>query len=326
MQGSRLVLLASIALCGSACGEVTQRLDARASRIDTGTTPIRDGSTAMRDGGQAMHDGSTDHDAGIGTDATPTLAPIIPEPAGECPTFASGEQTIMDLETDILAGVPGAEKGPLLVTWHGTGGNGSWALIQLPRSVRDDIEAQGGIVIAPNDNGEARVGYSPNGVWYETSDLEYADHIVACAVRDHNVDPRRIYATGCSAGGLMAAAMAVKRSAYVAAAYPESGGLVTTVGVALQDPTRVPAVLTMHGGPADTVIVNFQETSGRLLDFIKLAGGFGVDCNHESGHCGAPTDLREYGWEFVESHPFGTAPSPYAAGLPASYPDYCIIW
>jgi predicted esterase len=188
------------------------------------------------------------------------------------------------------------------------------------------VVARGGLVIAPNDNELEREGFSPNGVWYDDSDLEYADHIAACAVRDHNIDPRQIYVTGCSAGGIMASAMAVKRSSYVAAAAPNSGGLVTTFGVALQDPTRVPAVLTMHGGADDTVTVNFGETSGRLDDFIVGAGGFAVDCDHGSGHCGAPGELQVVAWDFMNAHPFGTAPSPYAGGLAGDFPAYCAVW
>jgi hypothetical protein len=120
----------------------------------------------------------------VGSGGAPTgPEPTIPSPSGACPDFTSGTQTILGLETDILAGNPGATKGPLLFTWHGTSSSGTVALnFQLPSSVRDDITAQGGLVIAPNDDGTVREGTSPNGVWYETSDLEYADHIVACAV------------------------------------------------------------------------------------------------------------------------------------------------
>jgi poly(3-hydroxybutyrate) depolymerase len=186
----------------------------------------------------------------------------------------------------MLVGKTGATRGPLLFNWHGTGGDGKRALDAIPASIRADIEARGGIIIAPTDNRKKRVGPSPNGVWFEESDLDYADHLVACAVKNHNIDPRQIYVTGCSAGGLMAAAMATKRSSYVAAAYPNSGGLVW--GGKWQDKTRIPAVLTMHGGAGDTVVVNFQKTSERFLNLVKEAGGFGADCNHNIGHCKAP--------------------------------------
>ena len=121
----------------------------------------------------------------------------------------------------------------------------------------------------------------------------------------------------------MAGAMAVKRSRYIAAAFPNSGGL--TFGGTFQDPTRVPAVLTMHGGSGDTVIINFQTTSQNLLNLITPEA-FGVDCNHNSGHCGAPAALTQAAWEFAKAHPFGTDPSPYVGGLPGTFPTYCTIW
>ncbi len=57
------------------------------------------------------------------------------------------------------------------------------------------------------------------------------DQLVACAVRDHNVDPRRIYTTGCSAGGLFAAALGAARSRYIAAVAPDSAACTEWRGV-----------------------------------------------------------------------------------------------
>jgi poly(3-hydroxybutyrate) depolymerase len=232
----------------------------------------------------------------------------------------------MGLNTSIVAGAPGAVKGPILFTWHGTGGNGAMALRQLPQSVQDDIVRQGGIIIAPSANGQVRSGGDVTfvlGVWYDGHDLEYADHLVACAVQNHNIDPRRIYTTGCSAGGLMAGTMALARSRYVAAAAPNSGGVV--VPRPPQDAQRVPAVMSMHGGTSDTVIVNFGDTSRNLQNALASSGAFRVECNHNMGHCRAPATLHEQAWQFMQAHPFGTRPSPYAGGLPAGFPSYCSI-
>jgi poly(3-hydroxybutyrate) depolymerase len=252
--------------------------------------------------------------------------PVIPQTDGACPELVSGSQEIMGLQTRIVAGPPGATKGPLLFTFHGTNGTGDGALRQLPQSVQDDIVAQGGIVIAPSDNGQMREGQDVTvvlGVWYDVADLRYADHIVACAVQNHNIDPRRIYVTGCSAGGLMAGVMSVARSSYVAAAAPSSGGVVQTIP--LEDPDRVPAVMTMHGGSGDTVIVNFGDMSHNLQNILVPAGGFVVECNHNMGHCRAPAELHQRAWDFMKAHPFGTQPSPYEAGLPGDFPSYCAI-
>jgi predicted esterase len=255
------------------------------------------------------------------------IEPILPEVSGDCPSFTTGTQTILGLSTEVVAGVPGDVKGPLLFTWHGTGGNGRQALRQLPQSVRDDIVAQGGIIIAPSDNGQVRAGRDVTfvlGVWYDGADLAFADQIVACAVQNHNIDPRRIFVTGCSAGGLMAGVMSVERSDYVAAVAPNSGGLATGQ-FQLQNADRVPAVMSMYGGDSDTVVVNFGDTTRTLTNVLKPKGSFVVECNHGMGHCGAPVSLHERAWEFMKAHPFGTKPSPFAGGLPGSFPAFCAI-
>jgi predicted esterase len=264
--------------------------------------------------------------SGVGGTGNPGInQPVIPQTAGACPEFRTGAQTIMTLSTQIVAGTPGPIKGPLLFTWHGTGGSGQQALRQLPQSVQQDIIRQGGIVIAASSNGQVRSGGNVAlNVWFDGHDLEYADLITSCAIRNHNIDPRRVYVTGCSAGGLMAGVMSMLRSTYVAAAAPNSGGL-TTSARRLQDPSRAPAVMTLHGGANDTVFINFQTTSRNMHTALRGSGAFMVDCNHASGHCGAPAALHERAWQFMQAHPFGTRPSPYEAGLPAGFPSYCTI-
>jgi predicted esterase len=258
--------------------------------------------------------------------------PIIPQPEGECPELVSGMQFIGGLDTMIVAGTPGDTKGPLLLYWHGTGSSPMFELPNLiPTQQGDEILAEGGIIVAPQSNGQDRGGFTPNGVWYEGTDgeggdLAWADHIVACAVQNHNIDPRRIYTTGCSAGGLMSGGLALKRSNYIAAVATNSGGIIVGGVELLQDPTRIPAVFTMHGGNDDVVLVNFTQTSAALDNAVTEAGGFAVDCNHGGGHCVAPDDLRVAAWEFLEAHTFGRLPSPYESGLPEDFPDYCKIW
>jgi poly(3-hydroxybutyrate) depolymerase len=156
-------------------------------------------------------------------------------------------------------------------------------------------------------------------------DFDIADQIAACAVRDYHIDPHRIYTTGCSAGGLQAGCMGLMRSNYIAAVLPNSGGSV--FAQASQSPDHVPSVMTMHGAPgSDVVIVDFSQTSMTYDQAIKSAGGFVVNCNHGGGHCGAPADLQKAGWQFLKDHPFGVSTEPYAGGLPAGFPSYCMIF
>lgn len=303
-----------------------------AGMVTTGGAGAIGGAGAGGSGGIAGVGG----EAGAGTGGTTagtgggmvTGEPTIPEPMGECPTFESGSQTVLDMETEMVVGAMGATKGPLLFVWHGTGGSGTQGLFQVPQSVKDDITSRGGIIIAPSDNATTRAGQDVTfflNVWYDGADLDYADHLVACAVRDHNIDPRQIYVTGCSAGGLMTGVMALTRSGYVAAAAPNSGG-VTAPTWMLGDPNHVPAIIAMHGGTNDNVFVNFGDTSRAYGDQMVAAGGFFVECNHMVGHCQAPSDLYEKAWDFMKAHPFGVTPEPFAAGLPDDYPDYCAIY
>ena len=305
---------------GSSSGEPTS---ADGSSSSAGPTSSAD---AGSDGGS-----ESEGDSGPGDETGPPPElpdPILPEPNGECPDFMAGDQMIGDLFTSIVAGTPGDVPGPLILYWHGTGSSPG---VELPLFVtalqREEILAEGGLIIAPVSNGEDRGGFSPNGVWYEEGDLDWADHVVGCALQNHNIDPRRIYTTGCSAGGLQAGATAVKRSNYIAAATPNSGGVIVTTVDDVQNPDTPPAIMTMHGGADDTVIINFGVTSATLNNLMTSVGSFAIDCNHMSGHCATPDILREAAWEFMKQHPFGTKPSPYEGGtFPNGFPEYCEVW
>jgi poly(3-hydroxybutyrate) depolymerase len=159
---------------------------------------------------------------------------------------------------------------------------------------------------------------------FSKDDFKVADLIAACAVRDYAIDPRRIYATGCSAGGLQSGCMAALRSSYIAAVAPNSGGEVFKE--TLQDSKHVPALMTMHGGSSDVVVVSFASTSATCDAQMKAAGGFVVNCDHGGGHCSAPAALYTAAWEFMKAHPFGVTPEPYSSGLPASFPSYCKVY
>jgi dienelactone hydrolase len=252
--------------------------------------------------------------------------PVIPALPASCPVFQSGNITALGMTLRVWAGSPVATKGPLLFYWHGTGSSSAEAGGTLPQSVRDDISSAGGLIVAPastvTTNGTNTSG---NGVWF-AEDNAVIDVLVACAVRDHNIDPRRIYTTGASAGGLHAGSMAFQRAAYIAAVSANSGGLAAASFATLQAGAARPApALTMHGGAEDVVIVSFATTSSTLYNNLKSRSVLAVNCDHGGRHVGATPALQEAAWQFMKDHPFGVTPEPYAAGLPASFPSYCSI-
>lgn len=251
--------------------------------------------------------------------------PVLPEIKGECPQFMNGS-TIMAAghrSVLILSGEPG-KGGALLFYWHGTGGSASEAMRTLPAAVRTEIISGGGIIASFNGSQSSGTGGDCSGTAaHNQADFNAADLIAACAVKNHGIDPRRIYTTGCSAGGLQSGCMSQMRSSYIAAAAPNSGGVVFPQ--AWQD-KHSPAIFTMHGGTGDVVIVTFSQTSATLDMNAKTHGSFVVNCNHGGSHCGAPAALQTAAWTFMKDHPWGFTKSPWETAIPAGVPDYCKIF
>lgn len=245
--------------------------------------------------------------------------PALPAAPASCPTIADGTITVLEREVQIWTGPPGV-KGPLVFYWHGTGGESTEAQWGLS-GVLDEIQATGGVV-ASFATTTAQGTNTGNRVWY-TGDFEMADVILACAVQQGLVDARQVFTAGCSAGGLQAGAMVYGRSSYLAAAMPNSGGIIGTPE--LQDPAHVPAVITTHGGAQDFVIISFASSSARLDQDIASQGGFVVNCDHGGDHCMSPPEVIAAQWQFMKAHPFGVSPGPYEAGLPATFPSICQI-
>jgi acetyl esterase/lipase len=251
-------------------------------------------------------------------------APTIPAVTGECPAFQTGTITFMGLSgIQVVAGAKAAAAtAPMVFYWHGTGST-SGEFSFMAGAVRDGVQAEGGILVSfqGTTGGDALSGTSVFG----KGDMTLVDQLAACAVRDHNVDPRRIFTTGCSAGGLFAGALAALRSEYIAAAAPNSGGF--TFPQQFQN-DFTPALMTVHGAPGrDVVVVDFSTTSATADKAFKGRGGFVINCNHGGGHCGG-AGLAPDIWEFFEAHPYGVepAPSPWTSGLPSDFSSQCQIF
>ncbi len=271
-------------------------------------------------GAQAGRGGSGS--AGASGSVAPTMEPKLPEATHACPELATGTIEVLGVPVRVWLGEQRAGvKPPVLFYWHGTGSTPGEAEFMLGDAFQD-ILGEGGLIVSPGGSlgTEQDTGF---GTWF-TGDFAVSDEILACAVEQLGIDTHRIYAAGCSAGGLQAGAMAYERSGYLAGAIPNSGG--TVQPHALQDPGHVTPVMAAHGSlENDVVIVRFAETSQKLTDDLVSHGGFAVICNHGGGHCASPPALKNAQWQFLKDHPFGATPEPYAAGLPADFPAYCEI-
>jgi hypothetical protein len=239
------------------------------------------------------------------------MDPVIPAVSGDCPQFVNGTITFMNLSgIQIVAGAkPATPSAPMVLYWHGTAStSGEFAF--MATAVQQGVVAQGGVLVASQGTlgGDLRSGTSIFG----QADYAWVDQMVACAVRDHNVDPRQIFTMGCSAGGLFSVALAAERSSYIAAAAPNSGGSVTP-GATLTpfQNSHAPALMTVHGkSGTDVVGIDFAQASGYADTGFKGHGSFVIDCDTGGGHCGGG-GLAPDAWTFFKAHPFGVSPEPW---------------
>jgi hypothetical protein len=258
---------------------------------------------------------------------------MLPAVSGTCPTIAPGAAgtslTFNSEPVDIWAGTPTqGQNGPLVLFWFETGGTATDVTTQFGQAQIDAVTAAGGIVASFGATNYMGTN-TGDGVWY-TGDFDTADQVVACAIQQFHVDPRRIFTTGASAGALQATWMTYSRSGYIAAAATLSGGLDGLDGVyatptTYQDPTNVPSAMAIHGAPGvDVVILDFAQSSAAWEADIAMKGGFSMDCNTGGGHVSGPPQICPGIWQFFEDHPFKVSPQPYPP-IPAVFPSYCQI-
>jgi hypothetical protein len=128
--------------------------------------------------------------------------PVIPEPIGECPNMVSGPFAFMGVTSQIWVGTKSqTQKGPIMLYWHGTGGSALTATAELDPTLVQEIMSQGGVIGSIT---EGLKGDTLDWGVFTTGDYQSADQIVACAVKQLNIDTKRIYVSGASAGGLAA--------------------------------------------------------------------------------------------------------------------------
>jgi dienelactone hydrolase len=262
--------------------------------------------------------------AGAKPGATPTPAgnmdPVIPPLPSDCPMFVSGTITYQGLGGIAIeaAPAPASPSAPMVFYWHGTGSfSGEYA--GMAAAVLQGVLAEGGVLVSFQDTtgGDFLSGTAIFGM----SDFKLADGLLACAVKNHNIDPRRIYTMGCSAGGLFSTAMAALRSSYIAAAAPNSGG--SSLPSAFET-KHTPALMTVHGmAGVDVVGIDFSQSSATADMAFKAAGGFVIDCDTGGGHCGGG-GLAGDVWTFFKAHPFGVSPEPWTT-LPPGFSTQCKI-
>ncbi len=255
-------------------------------------------------------------------------APVLPTPTGTCPALAPGDVTFAPAgiapRTVKLAFEPAKPMGELLLYWHATGSGPGEAAYALG-ATQAQIIARGGVIATPSSDPAAGqfewfiVNGSPR-----TDDFMLADEIVGCFAAAHRIDPVHVHSMGMSAGALQTTALSFLRSSYIASVATYSGGLPSGFDPALQNPENKFAALIFDGGASDAVFgVDFKAASEAFKARLAAAGHFVALCDHGRGHA-IPLDAAPSVAEFFTANPYGAWPSPFAAGLPASFPAYCM--
>jgi poly(3-hydroxybutyrate) depolymerase len=255
------------------------------------------------------------------------VAPVIPMPTGTCPALTGGDVTFAP------AGVPprtvtltlddAASAGPLIIYWHATGSAPLEAGYSLGDTA-DAFTAAGGVIAAPAADPSAGTfeWFVVNGS-AKLDDFAIADEIVGCFAQAGRVDPARIHSMGMSAGALQTTALSFARAGYIASVATYSGGMPDGFSPVNTNPDNKFAALIFDGGASDNVFgVDFEAASQHYQATLDAAGHFTAICDHGQGH-EIPLDAAPSVVQFFHDNPFGAWPSPYASGLPATFPAYC---
>ncbi len=282
-------------------------------------------STASSTDAPSAGDGATAIDA----PASNTVA-VMPEPTGTCPAIVSGDVTFAP------AGIPPrkvklwlpsttASHGQLIFYWFATGSSPLEAEYSLGTTL-ETITGAGNIVAAPYaDPTAGEFEWFIVNMSTKTDDFLVEDEVVACLNKAGMIDPSHVHSMGMSAGALQTTAVSFLRSSYVASVATYSGGIPPGFTPTVEDPANKFAALIFDGGSTDDVFgVDFQAASMLYQSTLKTAGHFAAICDHGGGHT-IPLDAAPSVALFFGANGFGAWPSPYAAGLPASFPAYCSL-
>jgi predicted esterase len=289
----------------------------------TGST-TSSGSSGSTGSGSAGSGGS---DAGPAVETMPQAA-NIPKAQGACPEFTQGSVAFTNngstrnflIWVDPTKATP--KGGPLVFYWHGAGGDPSEAPDALGPALTG-VTALGGVVAAAyHDPANTLLPWDLTLGGTDETDLQFADQVLACAIEKVGVDLRRIHSVGFSAGAMNTEQFAERRSGYLASIVAYSGALIGSVTE--EDPANLYPAMLYDGGPTDMVIVNFQQQTAAFHQLLQSEGHFSFICDHDMGHT-IPSAGPAASWQFLQDHPFGTIPDPYAKALPASFPKYCTL-
>jgi poly(3-hydroxybutyrate) depolymerase len=274
------------------------------------------------------------------TDTNSTTPTKLPTISGTCPHYSAGQGNLVtfaasggSIQAQVWAGSP-TGGGPLILYWNGTASSPT-AEIPLAFDINAVTSAGGLIVGFVSGSRTGATGADTGGdlYWYST-DVNYADQAVACAIDQYKIDTRHIHVAGYSAGGLQTVYMWAARSSYVASVISYSGGYIIINAPQASDAmyenkANTAAAIGAHGAAgSDALGADFASATQTWEGMIKMGGGFSIDCNDGGSHLDFFTKrapgLKAVAYTFFAAHPYGVKPEPWTS-LPSGFPTYCKI-
>ncbi|MFT7579521.1 MAG: putative esterase [Myxococcota bacterium] len=285
----------------------------------------------------ASIDGSTFGGVTNGTETSPPLAGCEAtvfkpfDPIGTCPTLTEGTNTLKSAEIDrtflLYTPVdPGAEALPIVFLFHGLGGDPAsivdptgWdqlvdtekIILVVPSAAKDSA----GESIKPTDWAFLDPNFGRDNI-----DIVFVDDLITCVSEQHTVDPKRLYVTGMSGGGLASTFLGINMADRIAAAAPLSGGYNHAFP---SDIRKVPFLVTWGGVDDVAVGTDFDAQSKRLIGDLDINGHDAIRCNHGADHS-IPPEMTVPIWEWMNTITLDDNGPGYTT-LPVSFPSYCTL-
>ena len=159
-----------------------------------------------------------------------------------------------------------AQKRPLVFVLHGGGGNAENAMRMFGFS-RVALQ-DGAIIVYPDGDGrfEGKMetwnaghccGYAME---HKSDDIGFISALIDKFVAEDDADPKRVYVTGMSNGGMMTHRLGIALSDKIAAIAPDVGGLFGDEA----KPTHGVSVLALNGGKDKSIPIDGGQTEGRF--------------------------------------------------------------
>jgi len=343
--------------CGSSGGGTDTSTDPGPAPDDT----VAPDDTAVPE--DALEDAPRDvppGDVPAPTDVPADVAPDVPVLSAECAAVASnltvpntltvdGKARSFLLTTPTGTTGPGG-KWPVVFQFHGFVGASMGPPGDLGETQNFHKYLMGPavndprmpfILVTPQADGEAFLDWNitPDDVSKPNPDVRLFDAVLACLDAKYGVDPDRVHLVGFSAGGILSDFLGWVRGDRVASILTWSGAYLVDEANAIESfpiywpdmgPQSGYVQVMFHGGPTDQwaaggmFTAHFDQWNKNDQPWLNGLHHDVILCSHTQGHTPPSTPpLTGYVMDFFAAHPRGVTTSPFATGIPASFPATC---